>query len=230
MRPAIIGICGAHSASGKTTYAALLLRNLRGWGAIKYTRTALYSSIVDDSEILSEKGKDTRIFLDAGAERVLWVQSPPSELGEVLPLAVERLSDLKGIIVEGNSAVEFLRPDIIVFIFGSDPGEIKESARGLLEEADVIVTESEASPVAREKVRSFCKSPEGKDLFIRYVREMIERKEQIKSSLARNAVDGKISCPCARKIARDLAVSDKEVGEVANKLGIKITDCELGCF
>jgi uridine kinase len=35
MRPVIIGIGGAHSGAGKTTIASLILKRLKGWGAIK---------------------------------------------------------------------------------------------------------------------------------------------------------------------------------------------------
>lgn len=229
MRPFIIGIGGAHSGSGKTTYASLLLRTLRGWGAIKYTKTGLYSSVTDDHDIISQEDKDTRRFLDAGAERVLWVQSPPSELGEVLSMAVERLSDLRGIIVEGNSAIEFLRPDIIIFIFGNDPTKIKETAKGILKRADIVIA-GEAASFEVRGARRFRKSPEEHDAFLSRITEMIEKKEKIRTSLRESSVDGRISCPLARKIARDLEVSYQEVGKTANELKIKITGCELGCF
>jgi len=230
MRPFIIGIGGAHSGAGKTTYASLLLQHLRGWGAIKYTKTGLYASIVDDLETLSEDDKDTKRFLDSGAERVLWVQSPPSELGEVLPMAVERLSDLKGIIVEGNSAVEFLRPDIIVFIFGSESTEIKEGARGLLRKADVVVAEKGTSIEAGEDARRFPRSLHESSTLLAYITEMIEKKEKITSSLRERSIDGRIICHVARKIAEELSVPYSEVGKAANELKIKIADCELGCF
>lgn len=230
MRPIIIGIGGAHSGAGKTAYASLLLLNLKGWGAIKYTKTGLYSSIIDDREILSEKNKDTRRFLDSGAERVLWVQSPPSDIGKVLPIAVERLSDLKGIIVEGNSAIEFLRPDIIIFIFGRESSTIKETSKGLLKRADVIVAEQGVSLETKGEARRFRRSLDDCDTFLGYIKEMIDKKEKIKASLKESAVDGKISCPLARKIAKDLSVPFREVGKTANELKIKITDCELGCF
>jgi LAO/AO transport system kinase len=231
MRPFIIGIGGAHSGAGKTTYASLLLQHLKGWGAIKYTKTALYVSMIDDLATLSEDGKDTKRFLEAGAERVLWVQSPPSGLGEVLPLAVERLSDLRGIIVEGNSAIEFLRPDIILFIFGSDSSKIKESAKRLLEKAHAVVA-GEGTPVSGTggAVRRFSRSPEKGGLLLTYIKEMVDNKEKIQSSLRERSVEGRISCPLARKIAKELAVSYKELGKVADELQIKITDCELGCF
>jgi len=226
----IIGIAGAYSGAGKTTYASLLLRNLRGWGAIKYTKTALYCSIIDDYDILSREGKDTRRLMDSGAERVLWVRCPPSDMGKLLPLAVEKLSDLKGIVVEGNSAIEFLRPDIILFIFGSDPARIKETAKGVFRKADAIVAEEGALPEIQGETRRFGRSLDDSEPLIRYLQEMIDRKEKIKASLRESSVDGKISCSLARKIASDLSVPFGEVGKTANELKIKITGCELGCF
>jgi len=49
---------------------------------------------------------------------------------------------------------------------------------------------------------------------------------QIKSSLT----EGKLPCASAFKVARRLAVSPQQVGEVANELGIKISRCQLGLF
>ncbi len=54
----------------------------------------------------------------------------------------------------------------------------------------------------------------------------IELEEKIVSSL----VDGKLSCAVAFKIARELKVSIRKVGETADKLGIRIAKCQLGCF
>jgi Mn-dependent DtxR family transcriptional regulator len=53
-----------------------------------------------------------------------------------------------------------------------------------------------------------------------------EVEEKIKSSL----VNGKLPCAAAFKIARELKVSPRQVGEAANKLAIKICTCQLGCF
>lgn len=233
-KPLIVGIGGAHSGAGKTTYAALLIKKLKGWGAVKYTKTALYSSIIDDVEILAKEDKDTGIFLSSGAERVLWVQAPASELGDILPQAIERLSDLKGIIVEGNSAIEFLKPDVIIFIWGNDPNRIKESARRMLNTADVLVgkisPEDQLKWKLRLDVRVFHKTPDDHEKFTAYVLNMVEKKEQIRFALSEKAVAGKIACPLARKLAEELNISFKEIGKTADELEIKITDCELGCF
>lgn len=53
-----------------------------------------------------------------------------------------------------------------------------------------------------------------------------EIEEKVKSFL----VDGKLPCAVALKIARELKVSPREVGKIANKLSIKLCKCQLGCF
>ena len=53
-----------------------------------------------------------------------------------------------------------------------------------------------------------------------------ELEEKMKSSL----VNGRLPCPVAFQISKELDVSLKEIGETANKLDIKISGCQLGCF
>ncbi|MBI5638976.1 MAG: hypothetical protein HZA17_00990 [Nitrospirae bacterium] len=55
-------------------------------------------------------------------------------------------------------------------------------------------------------------------------------KQELKEEMLKKAVDGKISCAAARKIAESLSLSYKEVGAAANELNIRIKNCELGCF
>lgn len=223
-RPITIGIAGAHSGAGKTTLASLLLGRLEGWGAIKYSRTDLYCSLTDELEVLSTENKDTKRLLDAGAARVQWVQSPPSELKEILPLAIDRLSDLKGIIIEGNSAIEFLKPDIIIFMFGVNPSILKESARGIPGKADMLVYAG-GGDISRNDYSLL-----NADELLGRVEEKIKKEEDLRDMLKKSAIDGRLQCPLARKIAEELGTSYKRVGKAADELKIKITDCELGCF
>ncbi len=53
-----------------------------------------------------------------------------------------------------------------------------------------------------------------------------ELEKKIKSSL----VEGKLPCAIAFKIAKGLKVSPSDVGEAANRLSVKISSCQLGCF
>ena len=86
---------------------------------------------------------------------MLWVQAPPEELKEVLPLAVDRLSHLAGIIVEGNSAIEFLKPDIVIFVSGRQGRALKKSAERVLETADIILYQDEPSTKLPAKAKRF---------------------------------------------------------------------------
>jgi hypothetical protein len=50
--------------------------------------------------------------------------------------------------------------------------------------------------------------------------------EEMRASL----VNGKLPCAVAFKVARKLKVSPRQVGDAANRLNIKISSCQLGCF
>ncbi|MGO9613452.1 MAG: hypothetical protein ACLPX5_10505 [Dissulfurispiraceae bacterium] len=265
-KPFLIGVCGAHSGVGKTSVAAALLKHLtdkgqepaknagqpgslKRWGAIKYTKTALLTSIIEDSAVLCQQGKDTRRLMDAGAEEVIWVQSPPEDLHEVMPMAIDRLCHLEGIVIEGNSAIEFIKPHIVIFIFGASADRTKPSANLLIQYADILIVprNSEGSSVAGDAMPAdggshrltfkieHGPSPASCDSLLKIhelvgAMDKITRKKQIERSLREKAVDSKIQCGLARRIAEDLDVPYREVGDVANGLRIKIVGCELGCF
>jgi len=42
--------------------------------------------------------------------------------------------------------------------------------------------------------------------------------------------DGKLPCPVAFKIAKELKITPKQVGEASDEMGVKICHCQLGCF
>ncbi len=57
--------------------------------------------------------------------------------------------------------------------------------------------------------------------------ESLSRLEkQVKASLE----GGYLSCPMAWKIAREFNVPKITVGAIADRLGIRITNCQIGCF
>ncbi len=137
----IISVTGAHSKVGKTTLCSILLENLKGFGAIKFTKTTLYTSVIDDPDVIMQKDKDTAIMSRSGAERVVWVKSSGSDLEDDLGIAMTRMEGLKGVVVEGNSPANCLNPHLIIFIIGED-GQIKPSARDVREKADILVINS----------------------------------------------------------------------------------------
>ena len=56
--------------------------------------------------------------------------------------------------------------------------------------------------------------------------ELSKLESNVKSSLK----DGYIPCPVAWKIAKDAGVPKIAVGAITDRLGIRVTDCQLGCF
>jgi LAO/AO transport system kinase len=54
--------------------------------------------------------------------------------------------------------------------------------------------------------------------------------DKIKEEIQKKAINNRLPCAVARKIALDLSVPYKEVGIAADELRVKITACELGCF
>jgi hypothetical protein len=55
-------------------------------------------------------------------------------------------------------------------------------------------------------------------------------KDEIKTRIKAAAQEGMIPCPAAFRLAEELGISRREMGEFLNELRIKITNCQLGCF
>ena len=52
----------------------------------------------------------------------------------------------------------------------------------------------------------------------------------LEEEMRTSVVNGKLPCAVAFQIARKLKVSPRQVGDAANRLNIKISSCQLGCF
>ncbi len=58
----------------------------------------------------------------------------------------------------------------------------------------------------------------------------IETSEIIKNKLMKVAKNGKLTCTEAHQLAEAEGVSLVTIGKVATAVGVKICDCQLGCF
>ncbi len=54
--------------------------------------------------------------------------------------------------------------------------------------------------------------------------------DEMKAVIAAKAVDGKITCPVLRKFAEDQGVPYKVAGAAADAAGVRVHNCDLGCF
>lgn len=54
--------------------------------------------------------------------------------------------------------------------------------------------------------------------------------DEMKDAIVAKAVDGKITCPVLRKFAEDQGVPYKVAGAAADAAGVRVHNCDLGCF
>jgi hypothetical protein len=150
-------VIGGHSRSvGKTSVAAGLIAALPeyNWTAFKITQYghSLCSrngapcdcASADHSWAISEEhnlfgGSDTSRFLLAGAVRAWWVRTEQGRLAEAMPAIRRRLAEAGNAILESNSVVKFLRPDLYLTVLDPDTADFKISAREFLDRADAII-------------------------------------------------------------------------------------------
>lgn len=152
-----IVVIGGHSRSvGKTSVVAGLIAALPEyeWTAMKITQyghgvcsangTPCDCATADHSWAISEErdssgDSDTSRFLAAGALRVFWVRTEQGRLAEAMPAVRERMSDSTNVIIESNSVLRFLRPELYLTVLDPTTEDFKTSAREFLDRADGVI-------------------------------------------------------------------------------------------
>ena len=95
---------------------------------------------------------DTSRFLAAGAEKVFWVRTEQGRLAEAMPAFRQRIAGVKNLILESNSILKFLRPDLYITILDPATEDFKSSAREFLDRADAIILHQTAGTPAWKNV------------------------------------------------------------------------------
>lgn len=158
-KPAVVAVSGFSSNVGKTTLVCELLRRLPGWEAIKLTRGHYRSCgkdpkgccvsdlIREDPVIRSgraanyETGKDTGHFWDAGASNVHWVIVKDDQVERGIKEALARVK-AEGVVIEGNSFLEYINADLAIMCARAEGGKVKPSARDALLKSNVLYLSS----------------------------------------------------------------------------------------
>jgi hypothetical protein len=151
-------VIGGHSRSvGKTSVVAGLIAALRefNWTALKITQFGHgicsadgkpcdcdtgddhFRALSDEKDLSGET--DTSRFLVAGAERAIWVRTRQGRLEEAMPDIQRKIAGAENVIMESNSVVRFLSPDLYISVLDADTEDFKDSAREFLEKADAVV-------------------------------------------------------------------------------------------
>lgn len=165
-----IVVIGGHSRNvGKTSVVAGLIAALPEfeWTAIKITQYGhgicsakgepCDCATGDHSWAISEErnrsgDSDTSRFLVAGAVRVFWVRTEQGRLAEAMPALRKRLEPARNVIVESNSLLKFLRPDLYLTVLDPKTGDFKTSAREFLDRADAVILHETLDEPAWEAV------------------------------------------------------------------------------
>lgn len=152
-----IVIIGGHSRDvGKTSVVAGLIAALPQfhWTAFKITQYGhgicsrngelCECATSDHSWSISEERNrsgesDTSRFLLAGAARAWWVRSEQGRLAEAMPTIRQRLAEAENVIVESNSLLKFVRPDLYITVLDPSVADFKNSAKEFLDRADAVI-------------------------------------------------------------------------------------------
>ena len=152
-----IVVIGGHSRSvGKTSVVAGLISALPefNWTAMKITQYGhgICSAngepcdcVTDDhtraiTEEHDRSGKtDTSRFLVAGAARSIWVRTRQGMLAEAMPDIRRKIAGAQNMIIESNSVIRYLRPDVYLTVLDSENPDFKESALEFLDRADGVI-------------------------------------------------------------------------------------------
>jgi hypothetical protein len=150
-------VVGGHSRNiGKTSVVASLIARLPQyhWTALKITQyghgfcTANGEPCdcqTDDHTLaVSEErsrtsGTDTARFLASGAERSIWVRTRQGMLAEAMPRIRKELASAENAILESNSILQFLKPDLYLTVLDAGTADFKDSARLFLDRADAVL-------------------------------------------------------------------------------------------
>jgi hypothetical protein len=150
-------VVGGHSRSvGKTSVVAGLISAMReyDWTAVKITQyghgvcsakgepcdcaTSDHAWAISEEKDRSGES-DTSRFLLAGAVRALWVRTEQGRLAEAMPAFRQRLGETCNVILESNSVLKFLRPDLYLTVLDPKTEDFKTSAREFLDRANAVV-------------------------------------------------------------------------------------------
>ena len=155
-------VIGGHSRNiGKTSVVEGVIRAMpwMHWTAFKITQfghgmcsangepcdceTAEHMLAVSEERDVAS-GTDSSRYLAAGAIRSLWVRTRTGDLAEAMPRIRKELERAENAVIESNSILRFLRPDVYLSVLDPAVEDFKDSARLYLDRADaVLVPEGE---------------------------------------------------------------------------------------
>ena len=152
-----IVVVGGHTRNiGKTSVVAGLIAALpeMRWTAIKITQFGhgvcsangepCDCETADHTIAISEErdaanGTDSSRYLAAGASRSFWVRTRQGQLNEAMPRLRTLLGGSGNVILESNSVLRFLKPDLSLSVLDPSIRDFKPSAMRYLDRVDALI-------------------------------------------------------------------------------------------
>lgn len=192
-------VVGGHSRNiGKTSVVAGLIAHLPEfhWTAFKVTQyghgfctadgkpcqcQTAGSCVSVSAEREYASSTDSSRYLAAGAARSLWVRTRMGMLADAMPRIHAELAHSENAILESNSILEFLQPDLYLTVLDPSVADFKDSGRRFLPRADAVLVVSGSAdtpqhPILRDK-RHFSIAPPAymSDALVDFVRSRLTR-------------------------------------------------------
>jgi hypothetical protein len=153
-----IVVVGGHTRNiGKTSVVAGLIAAMPElhWTALKVTQhghgmcsangvprdceTGEHTVAVSEERVGGDATTDSGRYLAAGAARSFWVRTRPGDLSEAMPRIRREIERAENVVIESNSIMRFLRPDLYLSVLDPETADFKESAKYFLDRADAVL-------------------------------------------------------------------------------------------
>src|ERR1700730_12888790 len=153
-----IVVVGGHTRNiGKTSVVTGLIAALpeKHWTAFKVTQfghgmcsangepcdceTAEHTIAVSEERAGGDSSTDSGRYLAAGAVRSFWVRTRQGDLSEAMPRIRKEIARAENVVIESNSILRFLRPDLYLSVLDPGTEDFKESAKYFLDRADAVL-------------------------------------------------------------------------------------------
>lgn len=158
-------VIGGHSRNiGKTSVVCRLIAAMPkyNWTAIKITQfghgicsangepcdcdTGSHTVAISE-ERKTDTGTDSSRYLAAGALRSIWVRTRQGQLADAMSRVRAEIAQGNSV-VESNSVLRFVKPDLYLAVLNPEIADFKPSALRYLDRADALLTTSEDSRAA----------------------------------------------------------------------------------
>jgi hypothetical protein len=153
-----IVVVGGHTRNiGKTSVVAGLIAAMpeMHWTAFKITQfghgmcsangepcdceTAEHTVAVSEERVGGDATTDSGRYLAAGAVRSFWVRTRAGDLSEAMPRIRKEIVSAENVVIESNSIMRFLRPDLYLSVLDPETADFKDSAKYFLDRADAVL-------------------------------------------------------------------------------------------